>query len=84
MRLAPLIGLMAVAWLLIIADVYVFFYVILEFAPPIHEVGSLTALAVLKVAATFALGGVWFIVMSALSKAYTSSKLKDRPPSPSS
>ncbi|MBI3841139.1 MAG: hypothetical protein HY297_04190 [Thaumarchaeota archaeon] len=84
MRILPLVGLMAVAWLLIIGEVYVFFYLILEYAPPIHEVGALTALALLKVAATLALGGVWFVVMSSLSKAYTNSKLRNRTPKPSS
>ncbi|QQG48516.1 MAG: hypothetical protein HY247_07175 [archaeon] len=84
MRLAPLVGIMSIAWLLMIGEVYVFFYVILEFAPPIHETGSLTLLALLKVAATLALGGLWFVVMSAVSRFYASSRVRARTPTPSS
>ncbi len=84
MRLSPIIGLVTVAWLLIIGEVYVFFNVILAFAPPIRELGSLTALALLKVAATLGLGAVWFLVMSTLAELYTTSRLKSLTPRPSS
>ncbi len=84
MRLSPIIGLVTVAWLLIIGEVYVFFNVILAFAPPIHELGSLTALALLKVGATLGLGAVWFLVMSTLAELYTTSRLKSLTPRPSS
>jgi hypothetical protein len=84
MRLAPLVGLVVVAWLLIIGEVYVFFDVILAFVPPIHELGSLTALALLKVVATLGLGAVWFLVMSTLAELYTRSRLRSRSPTPSS
>ncbi len=84
MRLAPILGLMAVAWLLIIAEVYVFFFVILQFAPPIHELGSLTLLGVAKVAATLGLGALWLVIMSYLARLYTESRLRHRTPTPSS
>lgn len=84
MRLAPILGLIAVAWLLIIGEVYVFFNVILAYAPPIHELGAFTALALLKIGATLGLGVVWFLVMSTLAELYTSSKIKGRTPTPSS
>ena len=84
MRLLPIAGIIAVAWLLIIGEVYLFFNVILAFAPPIHEVGSLTLLALLKVASTLGLGALWFVVMSTLAELYTSSKLRSRSPRPSS
>ena len=84
MRLVPIIGLMVVAWLLIIGEVYVFFAFVLEFAPPIHELGSLTALAIAKIAATLGLGAAWFVVMSFLARVYTESRLKRPTPTPSS
>lgn len=84
MRLLPIAGIIAVAWLLIIGEVYLFFNVILPFAPPIHELGSLTLLALLKVASTLGLGALWFVVMSTLAELYTSSKLRSRTPRPSS
>ena len=84
MRILPIAGIVAVAWLLIIAEVYLFFNVILAFAPPIHELGSLTLLALLKVGATLGLGVLWFVVMSTLAELYTSSKLRSRTPTSSS
>ena len=84
MRLLPIAGIIAVAWLLIIGEVYLFFNVILPFTPPIHELGSLTLLALLKVASTLGLGALWFVVMSTLAELYTSSKLRSRTPKPSS
>jgi hypothetical protein len=85
MRLLPIAGIIAVAWLLIVGEVYVFFNVILAFAPPIHQLGSLTLLALVKIASTLGLGVLWFVVMSSLAELYTSSKLKIRKsPTPSS
>ena len=84
MRIGPLVGLMVVAWLLIIGEVYVFFSFVLEFAPPIHELGSLTLLALAKVAATLGLGAAWFVIMSFLARLYTESRLKRLTPTPSS
>ncbi len=84
MRILPLAGIVLIAWALIIGEVFLFFDVILEFTPPIHELGSLTILAALKLGATLGLGVLWFVVMSYLAQLYTSSKLKSRTPSPSS
>jgi hypothetical protein len=72
------------AWLLIVGEVYVFFDVILVYAPPIHTVGSLTLVGLLKVGATVGLGVLWFVVVSALAKLYTTSKTRPRAPRPSS
>ncbi|MDA4125275.1 MAG: hypothetical protein OK438_07525 [Thaumarchaeota archaeon] len=84
MRLVPLVGIVTIAWLLIIGEVYLFFNVILAFAPPIHELGSLTALALLKVGSTLGLGALWFVVMSTLAELYTSSRIRRLTPRPSS
>ncbi len=84
MRIVPIVGIMAVAWFLIIAETYVFFDVILTYTPPIHELGSFTALAVLKVAATLGLGILWFVVMLVLTQVYVRSRLRRRTPTVSS
>ncbi len=84
MKFIPIFAMIVVAWLLIIGEVYVFFNVIVAYAPPLHQVGSLTALGLLKVGATLGLGVLWFAVMSVLARAYTSSKVRPRPPKPSS
>ena len=87
MRLVPIIGILVIAWLLMIAEVYAFFDLILPFAPPIHELGSLTLLALLKVGLTIGLGVLWFLVMQGMAEIYTGSKLRRRahqPPTASS
>ncbi len=84
MKLLPIIFILLVAWLLMIAEVYFFFNVILVFTPPVSELGRLTLLALLKVGLTVGLGLLWFLVMQGLAELYTSSRLKSRTPRPSS
>lgn len=84
MRLLPILGILTSAWLLMIAEVYVFFNFILNFAPPIHELGSFTGLALIKVGLTVGLGALWFLVMQGLAEIYTRSRIRDSSPSPSS
>lgn len=84
MRLAPLAGIIIIAWLLVIAEAYMFFQIIIPFAPPVHVLGSLTLLALLKVVMTFALGILWFVVIVSLSRIYVRSKLRRQPPTSSS
>ncbi len=84
MRLAPLIGISIVAWLLIILETYLFFGVIIPLGPPIHSVGVFTAIALLKVTLTFGLGILWFVVIVSLTRAYARSREKNRPPTSSS
>ena len=80
MKLAYLVGITIIAWILILLEAYLLFDVIIAFAPPIHNLGSLTALALLKVAATLGLGILWFVVVISLSRTYVRSKLRHRPP----
>lgn len=84
MRIFPIIGILTVAWLLMIAEIYLFFDVILVYTPPVYELGRLTLLALLKVGLTVGLGVFWFIVMQGLAEVYTSSRLRNRTPKPSS
>ena len=80
MRLAPLMAMTTVAWLLILVESYVFFEFIVPF-PQIHEVGALTLLALLKVGLTFGLGIAWFSIMILLRYFYVRSRGAARPPS---
>lgn len=82
--IVPLMGIVVVAWLLIIVESYIFFEVIVPFAPPIHVVGAFTVLAMIKIALTFSLGIVWFIIMLLLQNLYIRSKTKSQTPIPSS
>ncbi len=80
MRLAPLMIMTTVAWLLILVESYVFFEFIVSF-PQIHEIGALTFLAILKVGLTFGLGAAWFAIMFLLRYFYIRSRGAARPPS---
>jgi len=80
MRLAPLMIMTTVAWLLILVESYVFFQFIVPF-PPIHEIGVLARLALLKVGLTFGLGAAWFAIMFLLRYFYVRSRGVARPPS---
>jgi hypothetical protein len=82
MKIAPLAGIIGIAWLLILVESYMFFDVIIPFSAPIHGVGSLTLLALLKVGLTFGLGILWFVVIIYLTRLYVRSELRRRPPSP--
>ena len=79
MRLAPLMIMITVAWLLILVESYIFFEFIVPF-PQIHEVGALTLLALLKVGLTFGLGLAWFAIMFLLRYFYVRSRGAARPP----
>ena len=80
MRLAALMIMTTVAWLLILIESYVFFIFIVPF-PQIHEIGALTLLALLKVGLTFALGVAWFVIMILLRYFYVRSRGAARSPS---
>lgn len=82
MRMTSLIGIVVAAWLLIIAESYVFFEFIIPL-PAIHSVGALTEQAILKVGLTLGLGVLWFVVILSLTRLYFRSMLS-RPPTPSS
>jgi hypothetical protein len=82
LRLLPLIGISVVAWLLIILETYLFFGVIIPLGPPIHSIGIFTAVALLKLALTFGLGVLWFVVIVSLTQLYARSR--ERSPAPTS
>ena len=84
MRLLPLIGISVVAWLLVILETYFFFGVIIPLGPPIHTMGVFTAIALLKLALTFCLGALWFVVIISLTQLYGRSRGKSPSPTSSS
>ena len=79
MRLAPLMVMTTVAWLLILAESYIFFIFIVPF-PPIHSIGAFTVLALLKVGLTFGLGAAWFVIMFLMRHFYVRSRLGAQTP----
>ena len=79
MRLAPLIGIEVVAFLLIIAETYVFFNVVVPLGPIPHDLLEYTGYGLLKVLLIIGLGVVWFLVMLEMTRLYTRSKLSPSP-----
>jgi hypothetical protein len=79
MKLAPLIGIEVVAFLLILAEAYVFFNVVVPLGPIPHNLFEYTAYGLLKVVLIVGLVVVWFLVMIELTRVYTRSKLNLAP-----
>lgn len=84
MRILPLVGISAVAWLLVILETYLFFEVIIPLGPPIHTIGVFTAVALLKLGLTFGLGVLWFVVIVSITELYARSRAKNPAPTSSS
>ncbi len=79
MRLAPLIVIEVVAFLLIIAETYLFFNVVVPLGPIPHNILEYTGYGLLKLILIAGLGAVWFLVMLELTRLYTRSKLSPSP-----
>lgn len=75
---------MFVAWLLIVAESYLFFGVIIPLGPPIHSIGVFTMIAVLKLGLTLGLGVLWFVAIASLTAFYARSMEKRLSPTSSS
>ncbi len=84
MRLAPLVGIEAVAFLLIIGEAYLFFTVVVPLGPIPHNPLVYTGLALVKIILSIGLVLLWFLVMLAMTRLYVRSKLGNRTPRPSS
>jgi hypothetical protein len=84
LRLVPLFAIVLIAWALILAEAYFFFEVIVDYVPPIAVLGTFTVLSLLKIALTFSLGAIWFVVIGAITRLYARSKRKSPTPSASS
>jgi hypothetical protein len=84
MRLVPLVGIEAVAFLLIVGEAYLFFTAIVPVGSIPHSPLEYTGLALLKIVLTLGLVVLWFGVMLALTRLYVRSKLAPQTPKPSS
>ena len=84
MKLAPLLGIEVVAFLMIIGETYLFFMAIVPLGPLPHDLTEYTAIALLKTVLTFGLGVLWLVVMVSLTRLYVRSRLKTPTPTPSS
>jgi uncharacterized membrane protein len=84
MKLAPLIGVEVVAFLLILGETYLFFAAIVPLGPVPHSLAVYTAITLLKVGLTFGLGVLWLAVMVSLTRLYVRSRLRTGTPTPSS
>ncbi len=84
MRIAPLVAIEVVAFLLIIAESYAFFMLIVPLGPVPRSFSDYTFFALAKVVLTFGLGVLWLVVMVAMTRVYVRSRIGDRTPTPSS
>lgn len=84
MKLLSLILIEAVAFLLVMGETYLFFAIIVPLGAIPHNFGEFTVLAAAKVALTFGLVVLWYLVMLGLTRLYVRSKLLRRPAIPSS
>jgi len=79
MKLAPLFEIEAVAFLLIIAETYLFFNFVVPLGPIPHSLAAYTGLALLKLALILSLVAVWFFVMIGLTRTYVKAKIRNAP-----
>ena len=79
MKLAPLIGIEVVAFLLIVGETYVFFNVVVPLGPIPHSLLEYTGYGLLKLVLITGLVAIWFFVTLELTRIYTRSKLRPSP-----
>ncbi|MDE1857981.1 MAG: hypothetical protein KGI26_02800 [Thaumarchaeota archaeon] len=79
MKLLPLFFIELVAFLLIIAETYVFFIFVVPLGPIPHTLTEYTSFALLNVVLILALGGVWFLVLDELTNLYVRSRIGSSP-----
>ena len=79
MKLAPLFGVEAVAFLLIIAETYLFFNFVVPLGPIPHSLPAYTGLTLVKLMLSLALVALWFVVMIGLTRIYVRAKIRSAP-----
>jgi hypothetical protein len=79
MKLAPLFGIEAVAFLLIIAETYLFFNFVVPLGPIPHSLAAYTGLGLLKLVLILALVALWFGVMIGLTRIYVNARIRSAP-----
>jgi hypothetical protein len=83
MKLLPLFFIELAAFLLIIAETFIFFSFVVPLGPIPHTLTDYTALALLKLVLIFALGALWFVVTIGLTRLYVRSRTRTLPRPPS-
>jgi hypothetical protein len=83
LKLVPLFIIETAAFLLIIAETYLFFNFVVPLGPIPHSLTEYTGLALLKVVLIVGLGVLWFVVMIGMTRLYVRSRVGN-PPRPSS
>lgn len=79
MKLLPLLLIELVAFLLIIAETYVFFIFVVPLGGLPHDLTEYTSFALLKMVLILVLGAVWFLVLDELTNLYVRSRIKSSP-----
>ena len=79
MKLAPLIGIEAAAFLLIIAETYLFFDFVVPLGPIPHSHTEYTGLALVKLVLIIGHVALWFVVVIGLTRLYVRSKTRSAP-----
>jgi len=79
MKLAPLFGVEAVAFLLIIAETYLFFNLVVPLGPIPHSLPAYTGLTLVKLLLSLGLVALWFVVMIGLTRIYVKAKIRNAP-----
>ena len=83
MKLAPLFGIEAIAFLLIIAETYILFGFVFPLGSIPHTLADYTGLALLKLILIFVLVALWFVIMVGLTRLYVRAKTRSAPTPPS-
>jgi hypothetical protein len=78
-KLLPLFVIETAAFLLIMAETYLFFNFVVPLGPIPHTLTEYTGLALLKVVLIFGLGAFWFVVMIGMTRLYVRSRLRNSP-----
>lgn len=79
MKLAPVFVIEAAAFLLIIAETYLFFDFVVPLGPIPRNPAEYTGLALVKLLLIAGLGILWFVVMIGLTRLYVRSKTRTLP-----
>ena len=79
MKHIPIFTIEAVAFLLIIAESYVFFAFVVPVGTIPHTLTDYTAFALLKLGLILGLVLLWFVVMIGLTRLYVRSKIRSVP-----
>jgi hypothetical protein len=83
LRILSLFVIESVAFLLIIAETYIFFIFVVPLGPIPHSLTEYTSFALLKIFLILVLGAVWFFVLDGLTNLYVRSRIRTSPSSSS-